>query len=102
MLADIKEDKISVLAPMARAMVGKSLGDTVVVQSPDGDREYEIGVFPVHFVEEGVDCLYCDVVAALATEEAAPEEAEIETIEDDTELLLETERVLMETLDPEL
>ena len=33
---------------------------------------------------------------------AAPEEAEIETIEDDTELLLETERVLMETLDPEL
>ena len=40
--ADIKEDKISVLAPMARAMVGKSLGDTVVVQSPDGDREYEI------------------------------------------------------------
>ena len=40
--ADIKEDKISVLAPMARAMVGKSLGDSVVVKSPDGDREYEI------------------------------------------------------------
>ena len=33
---------------------------------------------------------------------AAPEEAEVETIEDDTELLLETERVLMETFDPEL
>jgi len=33
---------------------------------------------------------------------AAPEEAEVETIEDDTTLLLETERVLMETLDPEL
>ena len=40
--ADIKEDKISVLAPMARAMIGKGLGDTVVVKSPDGDREYEI------------------------------------------------------------
>ena len=33
---------------------------------------------------------------------AAPEESDIETLEDDTELLLETERVLMETLDPEL
>jgi len=33
---------------------------------------------------------------------ASPEEAEVEKIEDDTSLLLETERVLMETLDPEL
>ena len=40
--ADIKEDKISVLSPMARAMVGKSLGDSVVVKSPDGEREYEV------------------------------------------------------------
>ena len=40
--ADIKDDKISVLSPMARAMVGKSLGDTVVVKSPDGEREYEV------------------------------------------------------------
>ena len=40
--ADIKEDKISLLSPMARAMVGKSLGDTVVVKSPDGEREYEV------------------------------------------------------------
>ena len=40
--AEIKEDKISVLSPMARAMVGKSLGDTVVVKSPDGEREYEV------------------------------------------------------------
>ena len=41
--ADVKEDTISVLSPMARAMVGKSLGDTVVVKSPDGEREYEVG-----------------------------------------------------------
>ncbi len=40
--ADIKEDKISVLSPMARAMVGKNLGDTVVVKSPDGEREYDV------------------------------------------------------------
>ncbi len=40
--ADIKEDKISLLSPMARAMVGKNLGDTVVVKSPDGEREYEV------------------------------------------------------------
>ncbi|MEE3280043.1 MAG: transcription elongation factor GreA [Pseudomonadota bacterium] len=40
--ADIKEDKISVLSPMARAMIGKRFGDTVVVESPDGEREYEI------------------------------------------------------------
>jgi len=40
--ADVKEDTISVLSPMARAMVGKSLGDTVVVKSPDGEREYEV------------------------------------------------------------
>ena len=40
--ADIKEDKISLLSPMARAMVGKNLGDTVVVKSPDGEREYDV------------------------------------------------------------
>ena len=40
--ADVKEDTISVLSPMARAMVGKSLGDIVVVKSPDGEREYEV------------------------------------------------------------
>jgi len=40
--ADIKEDKISVLSPIARAMIGKHFGDTVVVESPDGEREYEI------------------------------------------------------------
>jgi transcription elongation factor GreA len=40
--ADIKEDKISVLSPMARAMGGKNLGDTVVVKSPDGEREYDV------------------------------------------------------------
>jgi transcription elongation factor GreA len=40
--ADIKRGRISVGAPVARAMIGKELGDTVVVQSPKGKREYEI------------------------------------------------------------
>ena len=40
--ADIKEDKSSVLSPMARAMVGKNLGDTVVGISPDGECEYDV------------------------------------------------------------
>ena len=40
--ADIKENKISVYSPIARALVGKSEGDAVVVKAPSGDIEYEI------------------------------------------------------------
>jgi transcription elongation factor GreA len=40
--ADIKRHRISVGAPVAHAMIGKEIGDTVVVQSPRGKREYEI------------------------------------------------------------
>ena len=40
--ADVKKGMISVLSPLARALIGKKPGDTVVVQSPKGDREYEI------------------------------------------------------------
>lgn len=40
--ADVKKGLISILSPMARALIGKRKGDTVVVQSPKGDREYEI------------------------------------------------------------
>jgi transcription elongation factor GreA len=40
--ADIKRGRISIGAPVARAMIGKELGDSVVVQSPKGRREYEI------------------------------------------------------------
>ena len=40
--ADIKRGRISVAAPVARAMIGKEVGDAVVVQSPKGKREYEI------------------------------------------------------------
>jgi transcription elongation factor GreA len=41
--ADIKAHKISVYSPIARALIGKSEGDVVVVRAPSGDIEYEIG-----------------------------------------------------------
>lgn len=42
MEADIKHNKISITSPIARALIGKSVGDTVDVQAPGGVREYEI------------------------------------------------------------
>lgn len=43
--ADVKKGMISVLSPLARALIGKKAGDTVTVQSPKGDKEYEIVSF---------------------------------------------------------
>lgn len=40
--ADIKNNMISIYSPIARAVVGKSEGDEVVVKAPSGDIEYEI------------------------------------------------------------
>lgn len=40
--ADIKQGKISYQSPMARALIGKQVGDLVVVNTPSGDVEYEI------------------------------------------------------------
>src|SRR5215813_966070 len=40
--ADIKRGRISIGAPVARAMIGKEVGDTVTVQSPRGKREFEV------------------------------------------------------------
>ncbi|WOG28967.1 transcription elongation factor GreA [Endozoicomonas sp. 8E] len=40
--ADIKDNKISVNSPIARALVGKEEGDVVVVNTPSGNVEYEI------------------------------------------------------------
>jgi len=40
--ADLKEHKISVMSPIARAVIGKSVDDTVVVSTPSGTNEYEI------------------------------------------------------------
>jgi transcription elongation factor GreA len=40
--ADIKENKISVGSPIARALIGKIEGDVVEVNTPGGLTEYEI------------------------------------------------------------
>jgi len=40
--ADIKHNKISVSSPIARALIGRSGGDSVEVQAPGGLRNYEI------------------------------------------------------------
>ena len=40
--ADLKDAKISVTSPIARAMIGHEVGDVVEVQAPSGVREYEI------------------------------------------------------------
>jgi transcription elongation factor GreA len=40
--ADIKRGRISVGAPVARALIGKDIGDTVVLPSAKGKREVEV------------------------------------------------------------
>ena len=40
--ADIKQGKLSVSSPIARALVGKEEGDVVTVRTPSGVVEYEI------------------------------------------------------------
>jgi transcription elongation factor GreA len=40
--ADVKQGLISILSPIARSMIGKKAGETVTVQSPKGDKEFEI------------------------------------------------------------
>ena len=48
--ADLKQGKISVTSPIARALIGRSEGDTVVVRTPGGQKEYEIQ--SIDFLEE--------------------------------------------------
>jgi transcription elongation factor GreA len=40
--AEIKEFKISVSSPIARALIGKYVGDVAEVMAPGGIREYEV------------------------------------------------------------
>ena len=40
--ANLKENKISVMSPIARAIIGKSVDDVAVVSTPSGINEYEI------------------------------------------------------------
>ncbi|MFL0810320.1 MAG: transcription elongation factor GreA [Agarilytica sp.] len=40
--ANLKLNKISVTSPIARALIGKEVGDVALVKAPSGDIEYEI------------------------------------------------------------
>jgi len=40
--ADLKEKRIAISAPLARAMIGREQGDTVSIKTGKGTREYEI------------------------------------------------------------
>ena len=40
--ADVKAGRMSISSPVARALIGKSVGDTVEVRTPGGSKSYEI------------------------------------------------------------
>lgn len=40
--ANIKKGKISIGAPVARALIGKNVGDTVTITTPKGKKEVEV------------------------------------------------------------
>ena len=40
--ADLKVNKLSVMSPLAKAVIGKGEGDSAMVDTPTGKREYEI------------------------------------------------------------
>ena len=40
--ADIKLQRLSISSPLAKALIGKKVGDTISVPAPGGDRSYEV------------------------------------------------------------
>ncbi len=40
--SDLKQRLISISSPVARAMIGKNEGDTITIEAPAGNREYDI------------------------------------------------------------
>ncbi len=40
--ADVRQGRISISSPIARALIGKTVGDTVEVTAPGGSRSYEV------------------------------------------------------------
>jgi transcription elongation factor GreA len=40
--ADVRSGRVSIASPIARALIGKSVGDTVEVMTPGGGKSYEI------------------------------------------------------------
>jgi transcription elongation factor GreA len=40
--ADVKEGRISISSPIARALIGKEVGDSIEVNAPGGSKAYEV------------------------------------------------------------
>jgi transcription elongation factor GreA len=40
--ADVKNNRLSIGSPLARAMIGKHVGDEVKLSTPSGEKKYEI------------------------------------------------------------
>ena len=40
--ADVKQGRISISSPIARALIGKRVGDSIEVNAPGGSRAYEV------------------------------------------------------------
>ena len=40
--ADVKQGRLAITAPLARAVIGKTVGDVVEVNTPKGEKAYEI------------------------------------------------------------
>lgn len=40
--ADVKSGRVSISSPVARALIGKGVGDSVAVNTPGGGKSYEI------------------------------------------------------------
>jgi transcription elongation factor GreA len=40
--ADVKEGRISISSPISRALIGKSVGDSIEVVAPGGSKAYEV------------------------------------------------------------
>lgn len=40
--ADIEKGKLNIKSPLARALIGKDVGDSVEVRTPGGERAYEV------------------------------------------------------------
>lgn len=40
--SDIKDGRLSISAPLARALIGKTVNDTVEVSTPSGSKSYEV------------------------------------------------------------
>lgn len=40
--ADVRSGRVSVMSPIARALMGKTIGDTVEVTTPGGGKSYEV------------------------------------------------------------